>query len=79
MEALEGLFVGVVGTAEAEVATTLVGTIGVEVEATVLVHGAMDLIIYFLLISGLTNNKMLISLTHWRQAWNNSWKRYLLV
>ena len=45
MEALEGSFVGVVGTAETEVATTLVGRIGVEVEAIVLVHGAIDLII----------------------------------
>lgn len=71
MEALEGSFVGVVGTAETEVATTLVGRIGVEVEAIVLVHGAIDLIINKMLIFELTN-KRCNSLTHWLQAWNKS-------
>lgn len=67
MEALEGWFVGVVGTAETEVATTLVGRTGVEVEAIVLVHGAIDLIINKTLIFEVTN-KRCNSLTHWLQA-----------
>lgn len=42
-EAAECVFVGVVVAVEAEVATMLVWTIGVEEEAIVLVHGAIEL------------------------------------
>lgn len=43
IDALEVLFVVVVGTAEIEGAKTLVGVIGVYVDAIVLVQGAIDL------------------------------------
>lgn len=46
MDALEGLFVAAVGKAEIEVANTLVGTIGVDVGANVLVQRAIDLYVF---------------------------------